>query len=129
MNIFTYTLPKNMIEANRAFYIAALKHLFLERGRLLTQTTLLRREVDGRLDRYSKTVYVLSSNGMEPAYYNFDINEWVRAPKNMEFPLIIDRYIEAESGLDTTIKDLVFEYLIGNIRVTDVSYRTSHIFK
>lgn len=128
--MYNFSLSTEAIAANRAFYIATLKRLFSERGRSMSRAAnLLKREVDGRIDKYSKTVLLLGPKGLEPAYYNFDTKEWVRTPKNKDEPLLSNSYIDPDWNLEEMVNRLVFDYMIGNIKITDVGYKTSHIYK
>lgn len=127
--MYQCSLSQEVIDANREFYLATLKHLFLERGRPMSETYLLRRESMGVPDRYSRTVYLLGANGLEPAYYNYDIKQWIRSPKNKDVPLLTNKYIEPAWGLDQMAERIIFSYMIGNSRVSDVAYRTSHKYK
>lgn len=129
MNMFNFSLPAETIEANKAFYIATLKHLFLERGRSMSQTYLIRRTINGTLDKYSKPVLLLGPDGLEPGYYNFDTEEWVRMPSNQDKLLLLKKYIEPEWGLEELANKAVFNYMVGKIRVTEVAIKTSHIYK
>lgn len=122
-------LSQEVIDANREFYLATLKHLFLQRGRPMSQAYLLRRENMGIPDRYSRTVYLLGANGLESAYYNYDIKQWVRNPKNKDVPLLTNMYIEPAWGLDKMAENAVFQYMIGNLKISEVAYRTSHKYK
>ncbi len=127
--MYQCSLSQEVIEANREFYLATLRHLFTQRGRPMSETSLLRRENTGIADRYSRTVYLLGANGLEPAYYNYDIKQWVRNPKNKDVPLLTNMYIEPAWGLDKMAENIIFSYMIGNSKVSEVAYRTSHKYK
>ena len=129
MNIYQSTLSDKARNDNRKFYMAALKHLFTKRGRYMSKPSLLRRTVNGQLHDLSKTVYLLGEKGIEPAYYNFNLSKWVRMPSKEGTPLLTNTYIDPDWGLDKMIREAVFDYLVGDIKVTEVIIKSSHLYK
>lgn len=128
-HLFEAKLSKEIIHANKKVYIAALERLFHNLGRSMNTYHLLKREVDGRPDHYSRLVYGLNEHGLEPIYYDFHKKEWVRSPNNEKYKLLLDRYLEPSLFLEQTVNDLVLKYLIGDINISTVSWKTSHLYK